>query len=464
MSEEIPASQLSIIVDLTSSSFDFKKLYAHLSSQPPENTEHHYWHFGGLRSFTIPFNTNHDETTINHVITKLKTLQKQVSLFPPYWISHKQCVPMSPSCEVIKKNQRLGSFQTNAHFRIEYTAGALVQLNKYIYDPRTEINDVARLTFYYDRIDLDYGQEMKFRKTIKSAMMDKCAVIMTDTNQFTLFFTMNGNATEYKSCNPDEKKASISYVRTAPQQPQPFYSTIRLVVSIIGDDEEVRSQHQQQLSHHYNKFLQFFERNRIQDCFGFIQSVPPKRDVCLLISDLMKNENLSFIKQYCWQMLLSIGYRFQQRLTQGFLHHLNLIEDDDEFYQTALHIWRRSSEYYFLDLLNELHRYQEKVANLSSLSTTKKDDYEPERWSLSNPPNHYAYVPSVTLTPSIICVKPLKLVKTNRVLREPQFGGNIMFSLVDVRDENGTMDLFPHDCRFSFSFFHPALIFFLVCL
>jgi hypothetical protein len=50
------------------------------------------------------------------------------------------------------------------------------------------------------------------------------------------------------------------------------------------------------------------------------------------------------------------------------------------------------------------------------------------------------------LTPTTICVKPLKLVKTNRVLREEKFGGHLMFALVDVKDENGTLDLFPHDC------------------
>lgn len=79
----------------------------------------------------------------------------------------------------------------------------------------------------------------------------------------------------------------------------------------------------------------------------------------------------------------------------------------------------------------------------------KKDEQEQERWSVHTPPRHYAYVPSVTLTPTTICVNPFKLVKTNRVLREEKFGGNLMFALVDVKEENGTMDLFPHDCMFK---------------
>jgi hypothetical protein len=47
----------------------------------------------------------------------------------------------------------------------------------------------------------------------------------------------------------------------------------------------------------------------------------------------MLNETTSFIKQYCWQMLMSIGYRFQQRLTTDFIQQMNFIHDADEFYQ-----------------------------------------------------------------------------------------------------------------------------------
>lgn len=37
-------------------------------------------------------------------------------------------------------------------------------------------------------------------------------------------------------------------------------------------------------------------------------------------------------------MLMSIGYRFQQRLTTDFIHQMNQINDDDEFYQ-VMHRW-----------------------------------------------------------------------------------------------------------------------------
>ena len=200
-----PCAQLSIIVDLTSSSFDFKTLYNHLSSQPPSNSDHHHWHFGGLRSYTIPFQSDHDETTINRVISKLKLLQNHLSILPPFWISYKKCEPQSPilpvsTPEVIRKNVKLGKFYTNNGFDMEYTAGALVELNKYIWDIQTQIKEPWRLVFYHDKIDIDYGcKEKKLRKTLKAEMMDRCAIIMTQKDGFTLFINMNGNPIEYEA-------------------------------------------------------------------------------------------------------------------------------------------------------------------------------------------------------------------------------------------------------------------------
>jgi hypothetical protein len=67
-----------------------------------------------------------------------------------------------------------------------------------------------------------------------------------------------------------------------------------------------------------------------------VLSIPSTIDLSLITSLFMSNERPSFIKQYCWQMLMSIGYRFQQRLTTDFIQQMNLIDDDDEFYQVSL--------------------------------------------------------------------------------------------------------------------------------
>ena len=360
MTDEIPpspSSQLSIIVDLTKSPFNFKHLCKRLSYEPLENCDHHYWHFGGLRSFTIPFYAHHDETYIRSFISKVKSLQNLPSSFSPFWVSHKDCQQeeiRSPE-EVIKKNVKLGKFYKNDQFEIEYTAGALVQLDKYMYDVQTQIQESWRLIFYHDRIDIDYDRKGKQRKTLKAEMMDRCVVIMRDSCSITLFFNMNGNSIDYKDPNDDEKKQvveqdslvqkkaeqTVSMIRTAPLQSKPFYPTIRLIISSVpteNADEKYRDEQSKRLNCCYNKFIEFFDRNHINICFGIIKSTPSIKDFQKSLSKFMEDEKMSFIKQYCWHMLLSLGYRFQQRLTEKFIQDLNSIDDDDEFYQVRTRV------------------------------------------------------------------------------------------------------------------------------
>lgn len=350
-----PSSQLSIIADLSSTTLDFKKLCKELSTGPLPNYDHHYWHFGGLRSYTIPFRSDQDETVVESYNTKLKLLQNYLSLFPPFWTFYKKCeqqqqdIPSMTSPEVIRKNQRLGKFYSNNIFQIEYTAGALVQLNEYVYDPQTEIKDGWRLVFYHDKIDIDYGMKNSgLRKTLKAQMIDKCGVIMTEKNRLTFFINMNGNLVNYEGFNNNESlnteqdsstqkmnEATISFRRTAPRESQTFYSTIRIIISLPNDnnEDEKHSENLKRLRYCYTQFQEFFHRNHINDCFGIIQSRASEMQFSSVISSFMCNETMSFIKLYSWHMLLSIGYRFQQRLTDEFIYQMNLIENDDEFYQ-----------------------------------------------------------------------------------------------------------------------------------
>lgn len=248
----LPSAQLSIIVDLTSTTFDFKTLYQHLSSQPPSNSDHHHWHFGGLRSYTIPLQSNLDETTIDRVIAKLKLLQNHLTIFPPFWISFKKCPPppiglqsiaaaatttmttIPTTTEIIRKNLKLARFYTNNGLQMEYTAGALVELNKYIWDIHTQIKEPWRLVFYHDKIDIDYGcKENKLRKTLKAEMMDRCAVIMSQHDGFTLFINMNGNPIDSEATNSHHSTTTTTLAAAAPPPP-PATTTM---TSMITTDE-----------------------------------------------------------------------------------------------------------------------------------------------------------------------------------------------------------------------------------
>jgi hypothetical protein len=134
-------------------------------------------------------------------------------------------------------------------------------------------------------------------------------------------------------------ESSISYVRTAPRESQPFYSTIRLVISLSNqyNNPNTNDEQLQRLNSCYAQFIEFFHRNHINDCFGIIISIPSTIDLSVIKSLFIPNGPISFIKQYCWQMLMSIGYRFQQRITTDFIQQMNFIDDDDEFYQVSLY-------------------------------------------------------------------------------------------------------------------------------
>jgi hypothetical protein len=80
----------------------------------------------------------------------------------------------------------------------------------------------------------------------------------------------------------------------------------------------------------FREFLAFFYRHRIQICFaGSITDLSFKLSTPRIERPIFN----TFIKNYSWQMLLSIGYRFQQRVTQSFIDYLKTIETDDQFYQ-----------------------------------------------------------------------------------------------------------------------------------
>jgi hypothetical protein len=80
----------------------------------------------------------------------------------------------------------------------------------------------------------------------------------------------------------------------------------------------------------FREFLAFFYRHRIQICFaGSITDLSLKLTKARIERPIFN----TFIKNYSWQMLLSIGYRFQQRMTQQFIDFLKTIETDSEFYQ-----------------------------------------------------------------------------------------------------------------------------------
>ncbi|UJR28016.1 hypothetical protein I4U23_009276 [Adineta vaga] len=354
--------------------------------------------------------------------------------------------------------------------QMEWSSGALVAMN--LYSPYEKLSKLPyqkwHLRFCEDFVDFIYQTKEKsnsnyeYVKRLQANFIDKSVIITTNSEGFVLYIQMKGNVTEMLNLEPwwitqkrrKENKPVMGTSQALQRQsnlgaPQPICSTIRISIKIsrIKNSSQKRNnpryddQTLEKYEHRmdrividnirmaFREFLSFFYRHRVQICFaGSITEVLQSRS--LRIERPIFN---SFIKNYSWQMLLSIGYRFQQRATQKFINYLKTVEIDNDFYQIAIYIWRRAKEYHFLDIDEELLKFTNRLLEIGQ----EKKAAPTHVASLTNPPRNKAYAPSVTITPTTVCVKPFKLVKTNRTIREAKFGGTFNFCLVEIREETG---------------------------
>ncbi len=183
-------------------------------------------------------------------------------------------------------------------------------------------------------------------------------------------------------------------------------------------------------------FIEFFLAHKITVCYGKINSDVGPRPYLFFQPKLPHFPSL--IMKYSWQMLSSVGYRLQLQIDQAnFLQELYKLSQernnpDELFYRVCVYLSRIFSLKPFINISQELkHAITEsrRKQTESSYGLIRKIDVQGD---------NDAYIPSVTLTPTTIRIKPLKLCRTNRVLRAiEQFGKALEhFILVDVRDEN----------------------------
>jgi hypothetical protein len=183
----------------------------------------------------------------------------------------------------------------------------------------------------------------------------------------------------------------------------------------------------------YKLLVEFFTSHNITVCYGTINSSQGPIANSFPIIELP-----SCIMRYSWQMLQNIGYRLQNQIDDRFCDDLCLLSRerynaDDLFYRVCVYLWRLFTLEPFVNLSNKLH-------DAVTESKRKRDDAAFGLInSLKSQNNTETYVPSVTLTPTTIRIKPLKLCRTNRVLRATSEFGEALdhFVLVEIRDENG---------------------------
>ena len=102
----------------------------------------------------------------------------------------------------------------------------------------------------------------------------------------------------------------------------------------------------------FKYLLDFFYDNQISVCFAHIQSYRG----CLTNRSSLQNFFTTPIQIYAYTMLRSVGYVVEQKLSQNsFCKELRRLtgDDDDKFYRLCLYLFRRATEYHFLNVSKE---------------------------------------------------------------------------------------------------------------
>ncbi len=135
----------------------------------------------------------------------------------------------------------------------------------------------------------------------------------------------------------------------------PIFSTICLHAFVktnhFNDHDKYAALEQVKLLFKY--LLDFFYANQISVGFAMIKC---RRGYLTNIPSL-SNLFTSSIQLYAFSMLRNVGYSIEQKISQQKSIRQSLLKladnDDDKFYRLCLYLFRRASEYHFLNVSNQ---------------------------------------------------------------------------------------------------------------
>jgi hypothetical protein len=145
----------------------------------------------------------------------------------------------------------------------------------------------------------------------------------------------------------------------------PIFSTICLHTLVktggpnsrLNDHDKYSALDQVKLLFKY--LLDFFYTNQIAVCFASIKSNPG----CLTNLPALARVFTTPIQIYAFTMLRTVGYSVEQKIHQQNSFRTSLCKladnDDDKFYRLCLYLFRRSTEYHFLNV-----SYREKKTSI----------------------------------------------------------------------------------------------------
>ena len=225
-----------------------------------------------------------------------------------------------------------------------------------------------------------------------------------------------------------------------------YFSDVQFSLRYASSSSNNRSDQQQakspiQLT--LSSLITFFLSQKISVCYGNITEHQGP-DPCLFLH-VDRPIFPSLLMNYAWEMLSIVGYRLQTRINSPFIKRLVQLsrekhKADEWFYLTCVYLSRIFSRKPFADVNTEL------IQAIAALKQKEDNCSYNLTSSLESDDQNWVYVPSVTITPTTIRVKPLKYCRTNRVLRAKRLGGEKRllfgkpidsFLLVDIRDESG---------------------------
>ncbi|CAF1932270.1 unnamed protein product [Rotaria magnacalcarata] len=364
--------------------------------------------------------------------------------------------------ESMTNNTILGriKFFRGVHVKLSY--GALTSMNEYYYHPEYCFTKRTEWTVQFrpKRLEIERSEEKRvgdnndckkiFRRSILPAdLIDRAAIFTVDRLGFSVYICVKGNPHEYtRIASSAENRYQIDRIPST-NKDCPIFSTICLHVLVktnrsnnhLTDHDKYSSLEQVKLLFKY--LVDFFYSNQISVCFASIKSDRGCLTNIPALSKLFKTP----IQIYAFTMLKNVGYSIEQKIYQQKIFCQSLLQisdnDDDKFYRLCLYLFRRASEYHFLNLENELHDALREYANQLEQCVAIN---EKMATILSPPRENYAYVPSIRVTPTTIQVQPLKLVKLHRVIREKKFDDPMSYALVEIRDE-ANKALYARDFR-----------------
>ena len=451
-----------------------------------DEEEERPWRFGltGIHlEFTAPQRIN-----IQNLISSSRV---------PFWFKLKTEKRKPPPKDNTRKKTLYHKFTPNLDISLRY--GAFADLNQFQYSPKHswayETNSIWTLALDDFRSGgyIEWIIENRHAQTARKSQLfvsniDQTVVVDTRTQGFDIYICQKCNMSEFeadlKSENNKPRKAynnnrapqKFAQPKTTfqsfdqrPKKPPPlirsntnemqrtfpafrtiradyhrigqhtgcYFPTIQFSVGIssvplTNDQQATQDQIKQTLS----LLIEFFLAHRITVCYGKIESSPGPRPYLFFQENTP--EFPSLITKYSWQMLSVNGYRLQLKINDDFkraLFHIHRTEEnpDELFYRVCVYLSRICSLRPFLNIHQELqHAIDEskRKRDHAAYGLVRKLDFEGV---------NEVYVPSVTITPTTIRIKPLKLCRTNRVLRATKEFGKAVehFVLVDVREENG---------------------------